>query len=151
MNKPANYDEIEKLCFSDIKDLKTIKNYIKTTLIYKEMLSDRIDEINRTQGVGYTVKQIFDLHATYAAVTEILDAAEYKKHLLFCEKNNIRIVPNGYEYKSWTYASFKEVYKDLLSDKKERFLIGIMVYFIFGTTVIAALIILLGGLGIIPW
>lgn len=151
MNKPANYNEIEKLCFSNIKDLKTIKNYIKTTLIYKEMLSDRIDEVNKAQGVGYTVKQIFDLHATYTAVTEILDAAEYKQHLLFCQKNNIRIVPNGYEYKSWTYASFKEVYKDVLSDKKERFLIGVMVYFIFGTTVIAALIILLGGLGIIPW
>ena len=151
MNKPANYDEIEKLCFSDIKDLKTIKSYIKTTLIYKEMLSDRIDEIRRTQGVGYTLKQVLDINATYAAVSEILDAAEYKKHLLFCQKNNIRITPNGYEYKSWTYASFKEVYKDVLSDKKERFLIGVMVYFIFGTTVIAAIIILLGGLGIIPW
>ena len=151
MIEPANYKEIEKLCFSEIKDLKTIKNYIKTTLIYKEMLSDRIDEISRKKGVGYTIKQIFDINATYVAVTEILDAAEYKKHLLFCEKNNIRIVPNGYEYKSWTYASFKEVYKDVLSDKKERFLIGVMVYFIFGTTVIAAIIILLGGLGIIPW
>ena len=151
MNKPANYNEIEKLCFSEIKDLKTIKNYIKTTLIYKEMLSDRIDEISRTQGVGYTAKQIFDINATYTAVSEILDAAEYKKHLLFCEKNNIRIVPNGYEYKSWTYASFKEVYKDVLSDKKERFLIGVMVYFIFSVTVIAASVILLGGLGIIPF
>ena len=151
MIEPANYKEIEKLCFSEIKDLKTIKNYIKTTLIYKEMLSDRIDEISRKKGVGYTIKQIFDINATYVAVTEILDAAEYKKHLLFCEKNNIRIVPNGYEYKSWTYASFKEVYKDVLSDKKERFLIGVMVYFIFSITVIAAIIILLGGLGIIPW
>ena len=151
MNKPANYDEIEKLCFSDIKDLKTIKSYIKTTLIYKEMLSDRIDEIRRTQGVGYTLKQVLDINATYAAVSEILDAAEYKKHLLFCEKNNIRIVPNGYEYRMWTYASFKQVYKEVLSDKKERFLIGIMVYFIFSVTIIAAIIILLGGLGIIPW
>ena len=151
MNKPANYNEIEKLCFSKIKDLKTIKSYIKTTLIYKEMLSDRIDEISRTQGVGYTLKQIFDINATYAAVSEILEAAEYKKHLLFCEKNNIRIVPNGYEYKSWTYASFKQVYKEVLSDKKGRFLIGIMVYFIFSVTIIAAIIILLGGLGIIPW
>ena len=151
MNKPTNYNQIEKLCFSDIKDLKAIKNYIKTTLIYKEMLSDRIDEISRTQGVGYTIKQIFDINATYTAITEILDAAEYKKHLLFCEKNNIRIVPNGYEYRMWTYASFEQVYKEVLSDKKERFLIGVMVYFIFSITVIAALIILLGGLGIIPW
>ena len=151
MTKPKNYDEIEKLCFSDIKDLKTIKNYIKTTLIYKEMLSDRIDEISRTQGVGYTIKQIFDINATYAAVSEILEAAEYKKHLLFCEKNNIRIVPNGYEYRMWTYASFKQVYKEVLSDKKERFLMGVMVYFIFSVTIIAAIIILLGGLGIIPW
>ena len=151
MNKPVNYDEIEKLCFSEIKDLKTIKNYIKTTLIYKEMLSDRIDEISRTQGVGYTLKQIFDINATHATVNEILEAAEYKKHLLFCQKNNIRIVPNGYEYRMWTYASFKEVYKDVLSDKKERFLIGVMVYFIFSVTIIAAIIILLGGLGIIPW
>lgn len=151
MNKPTNYDQIEKLCFSNIKDLKAIKSYIKTTLIYKEMLSDRIDEISRTQGVGYTLKQIFDINATYAAVSEILEAAEYKKHLLFCEKNNIRIVPNGYEYRMWTYASFKQVYKEVLSDKKERFLIGIMVYFIFSVTVIAAIIILLGGLGIIPW
>lgn len=151
MNKPTNYDQIEKLCFSDIKDLKAIKSYIKTTLIYKEMLSDRIDEINKVQGIGYTVKQIFGINATYTAVNEILEAAEYKKHLLFCEKNNIRIVPNGYEYRSWTYASFKQVYKEVLSDKKERFLIGIMVYFIFSVTIIAAIIILLGGLGIIPW
>ena len=151
MNKPTNYDEIEKLCFSDIKDLKTIKNYIKTTLIYKEMLSDRIDEINKVQGIGYTIKQIVDINATYAAVNEILEAAEYKKHLLFCQKNNIRIVPNGYEYRMWTYASFKQVYKEVLSDKKERFLIGVMVYFIFSVTIIAAIIILLGGLGIIPW
>lgn len=150
MNKPTNYDEIEKLCFSDIKDLKAIKNYIKTTLIYKEMLSDRIDEVNR-QGIGYTTKQILELTSTYEAVNEILEAAEYKKHLLFCEKNNIRIVPNGYEYRMWTYASFKQVYKEVLSDKKERFLIGIMVYFIFSVTIIAAIIILLGGLGIIPW
>ena len=151
MNKPTNYEEIEKLCFSEIKDLKTIKKYIKTTLIYKEMLSDRIDEINRKQGVGYTIKQIFDINATYTAVTEILDAAEYKKHLLFCEKNNIRIVPNGYEYKSWTYASFKQVQKEVVSDKKEHLLMASLVYFIFSVSIICAIIILLGGLGIIPF
>ena len=151
MNKPTNYEEIEKLCFSDIKDLKAIKSYIKTTLIYKEMLSDRIDEVNRVQGIGYTAKQILELTSTYEAVNEILEAAQYKKVLMFCQEHNIRIVPNGYEYRMWTYASFKQVYKEVLSDKKERFLIGIMVYFIFSVTIIAAIIILLGGLGIIPW
>ena len=151
MNKPTNYEEIEKLCFSKIKDLKAIKSYIKTTLIYKEMLSDRIDEVNRVQGIGYTAKQILELTSTYEAVNEILEAAQYKKVLMFCQEHNIRIVPNGYEYRMWTYASFKQVYKEVLSDKKERFLIGIMVYFIFSVTIIAAIIILLGGLGIIPW
>lgn len=151
MNKPANYNEIEKLCFSKIKDLKTIKSYIKTTLIYKEMLSDRIDEISRTQGVGYTAKQIFDINATYTAVSEILEAAKYKEHLLFCQKNNIRIVPNGYEYRMWTYASFKQVYKEVMSDKREYMLMASLVYFIFSISIICAVIILLGGLGIIPW
>ena len=150
MNKPKNYKEIEELCFSEIKDLKTIKNYIKTTLIYKEMLSDRIDEVNR-QGIGYTAKQILELTSTYEAVNEILEAAEYKKHLLFCEKNNIRITPYGYEYKSWTYASFKEVQKDVLANKREYFLMATLVYFILGASVICAVIILLGGLGIIPF